>query len=282
MPPRPFTVDPATCRVWTGQPRRLSLTPENCADLIASIRAQGRQEMPAIVRPLPPRDTHSHEIICGARRHFAVSHLRAEGAEIGLLIAPREIGDEEAFRLADLENRARRDIAPYDRAVSYASALASYYGGVQRDMARQMHVSEPWLARYLQLARLPAPLVAAFADPADIRENHARRIGRLLADSAQLLALQQEAERITSDRGAGQAINAAEVLRRFERVLSNRPARMSPTAKTFRRSAHDRPVTVRRRGDVTTFSFSSDLTQGALRGAFERYLESAYPARPSR
>ncbi|MEL6644837.1 MAG: ParB/RepB/Spo0J family partition protein [Pseudomonadota bacterium] len=277
MPRSPLTVDPATCRVWTGQPRRLSLTPETCADLIDSIRAQGGQEIPAIVRPLRPRDTHTYEIICGARRHFAVTHLRAEGLEIGFLIAPREIGDEEAFRLADLENRARRDITPYDRAVSYAAALDQYYGGVQKDMAEKMQVRPPYLARYLQIARLPAPLVAAFADPADIRENHARRIARLLADPAQRLKLEHEAHLIVQARADGAQISAAEVLSRLERVLPGQPPKKAPHSKTYRRSIHDRPITVTHRGDETTVSFPTNLTQRALRGALERFFDSTYP-----
>lgn len=276
MPRTPFTVDPAICRVWSGPPRRLSLTPETCADLIDSIRAQGRQEIPAIVRPLPPRDTHAYEIICGARRHFAVTQLRAEGREIGFLIAPREIGDEEAFRLADLENRTRRDVTPYDRALSYVAALDQYYGGVQKDMAEKMQVRPPYLARYLQIARLPAPLVAAFADPSDIRENHARRIARLLADPAQRLKLEHEADLIVQARAGGAQISAAEVLSRLERVLPGQPRGKTPQSKTYRRSAYDRPITVTRRGSQTTLTFPTDLTQGALRGALDRYLDIAY------
>ena len=44
-------VDPARCRMWEGHNRDYQLlTEERCADLIDSIKAQGRQEMPAIVR----------------------------------------------------------------------------------------------------------------------------------------------------------------------------------------------------------------------------------------
>ena len=44
-------VDPARCRMWSGHNREYGLLNEQrCEDLIESIKAQGRQEMPAIVR----------------------------------------------------------------------------------------------------------------------------------------------------------------------------------------------------------------------------------------
>jgi ParB family chromosome partitioning protein len=44
-------VDPAKCRMWAGHNRDYALlNEERCSDLIESIKAQGRQEIPAIVR----------------------------------------------------------------------------------------------------------------------------------------------------------------------------------------------------------------------------------------
>ena len=46
-------VDPAACRIWEGHNRDYAALNERiCADLIESLRAQGRQEVPAIVRRL--------------------------------------------------------------------------------------------------------------------------------------------------------------------------------------------------------------------------------------
>src|SRR3546814_18019449 len=53
-------VDPARCRMWEGHNREYALlNEERCADLIESIKAQGRQEMTAIV--LRVRDDPSSE-----------------------------------------------------------------------------------------------------------------------------------------------------------------------------------------------------------------------------
>ncbi|NRB03478.1 MAG: ParB N-terminal domain-containing protein, partial [Rhodobacteraceae bacterium] len=70
-------IDPAECRMWERHNRDYALlNEENCRDLIDGLKSQGRQEFPAIVRRLEGEE-HAYEVICGARRHFAVSWLRA-------------------------------------------------------------------------------------------------------------------------------------------------------------------------------------------------------------
>ncbi|ABQ71568.1 hypothetical protein Swit_4951 (plasmid) [Rhizorhabdus wittichii RW1] len=134
--------------------------------MIESIKAQGRQEMPAIVRRVSGDPDFDFEVICGARRHWTISWLRSHNyPDFKFLVDIREIGDEEAFRLADIENRARDDLTDLERARDYLRALDAYYDGRQKTMAERINVSESWLTRYLDLARLPEPLMAAFPEP---------------------------------------------------------------------------------------------------------------------
>ncbi len=71
-------VDPARCRMWAGHNRDYALlNEERCSDLIESIKAQGRQEMPAIVRRVSGEADYDFEVICGARRHWTISWLRS-------------------------------------------------------------------------------------------------------------------------------------------------------------------------------------------------------------
>ena len=97
-------VDPARCRMWSGHNREYGLLNEQrCGDLIESIKAQGRQEMPAIVRRVSGDPDFDFEVICGARRHWTISWLRSHNyPDFKFLVDIREIGDEEAFRLADI------------------------------------------------------------------------------------------------------------------------------------------------------------------------------------
>src|ERR1700730_13912701 len=59
-------VDPARCRMWARHNRRYDLLNEtDCADLLESLRAQGEQEFPAIVRRVENDPAIDYEVICG-------------------------------------------------------------------------------------------------------------------------------------------------------------------------------------------------------------------------
>lgn len=179
-------VDPRECRMWEGHNRLYDLlTPESCSDLIKSIKAVGRQEMPAIVRPLTG-EKYQYEVICGARRHFAISHLREaeHRTDILYLVDIREISDEEAFRLSDLENREREDISDYERSRDYGRALDAYYDGNKALMAERIGVDRTWLSRYLRIGELPQDILDAYGDVRDIGIRHAAELSPLLSSEA--------------------------------------------------------------------------------------------------
>jgi ParB family chromosome partitioning protein len=175
-------VDPARCRMWDEHNRDYAMLDEvRCQDLIESIKAQGRQEVPAIVRRVHNDPNFDFEVICGARRHWAISWLRAHNyPEFRFLVEIRDLTDEEAFRISDLENRARSDLSDIERARDYLRALARHYEGKQNAMADRLKVSEAWLSRYLDLARLPAELVLAFPDPHELKIKHVTLLKPLL------------------------------------------------------------------------------------------------------
>ena len=124
-------VDPARCRMWHGHNRDYAgLSEERCRDLIDSLKAQGKQEVPALVRRIRDDPDFDFEVISGARRHWSVSWLRSHNyPDFRFLVEIRELTDEEAFRLSDIENRAREDISDFERARDYLRALEAYYGG---------------------------------------------------------------------------------------------------------------------------------------------------------
>ncbi|MEO0504038.1 MAG: ParB/RepB/Spo0J family partition protein, partial [Pseudomonadota bacterium] len=234
-------VDPARCRMWDRHNRDYALlTEDNCRDLIDGIRSQGQQEFPAIVRPVDDAE-YDFEVICGARRHFAVSWLRANNyTQFKYLVEARDMSDEEAFRLADIENRDREDISDYERALDYADAVARYYGGKQKAMAERLEVSQPWLSRYLQLAKLPQVIVEAFPNIREIRERNARELKPLLSAPDSARAVLDEAAAIgraqaQARNGRSSFVDAATVMRRL--TCAGRPPapKPEPTGKTYRR-----------------------------------------------
>lgn len=195
-------VDPARCRIWEGHNRDYAaLNSETCADLIESFKVQGRQEVPAIVRRVAGDPDHDYEVICGARRHWTVAWLRDHSyPEFRFLIEPRELTDEEAFRVADLENRSRRDLSDFERACDYARAVDRYYGGSQQRMAERLEVTKSWLSRYLDLARLPAEVVAAFGSPHVIGISHGAVLAPVLRNPVHGEKLLDEARRLGGEQ----------------------------------------------------------------------------------
>jgi ParB family chromosome partitioning protein len=208
-------VDPARCRMWAGHNRDYALLNEQrCEDLIESIKAQGKQEMPAIVRRVSGDPDFDFEVICGARRHWSITWLRAHNyPEFKFLIDVREIGDEEAFRLADLENRARDDLTDLERAKDYLRALDTYYDGRQRTMAERLKVTESWLSRYLDLARIPDALLVAFPEPQELGIRNVIALKALLKPDEKRALAFAEAKRL-----AGQQRDSATVLTVVETI----------------------------------------------------------------
>jgi len=210
-------VDPARCRLWSEHNRDYAKLDEaRCADLIESFKAQGRQEVPAIVRRVRGEPDVDFEVICGARRHWTVSWLRAHNyTDFRFLVEVRDLTDEEAFRISDLENRAREDLSDIERARDYLKALGRHYGGRQKDMAERLKVSEAWLSRYLDLARLPADLVAAFEDPHELKIKHVTQLKPLLKPDDRERRVLAEAVVIDKGKGEGAPLKPQDVIRRL-------------------------------------------------------------------
>lgn len=209
-------VDPSRCRMWSGHNREYGLLNEQrCEDLIESIKAQGRQEIPAIVRRVGGDPSCDFEVICGARRHWSISWLRSHNyPDFKFLIDIREIGDEEAFRLADLENRARDDLTDLERARDYLRALGAYYEGRQKTMAERLKVSESWLTRYLDLARIPTELMAAFKEPQEIGIRNAIALKAFLKPDDRRARAFSEAKRLAKAQDdAGEAMPVLDVIK---------------------------------------------------------------------
>ncbi|MFK7752558.1 MAG: ParB/RepB/Spo0J family partition protein [Sedimentitalea sp.] len=273
-------IDPTRCRMWARHNRDYALlTEDNCRDLIDGIKAQGRQEFPAIVRRISSQD-HDFEVVCGARRHYAVTWLRAHNfPQFKYLIEERDLTDEEAFRLADIENRDREDISDYERAVDYAAAIDLYYGGQQKAMAARLEVSPPWLSRYLTLAKMPAEILDAFASKRDIRERHARELKPLLGMPNAAAALRDEAKNLASEQsrardGNGGFIQPQQVMKRLKSAANTSPKPpKAATHKVYKRSDREQQgITIRKRGNRYLAEFDAKMSNDALRSAFESFL----------
>lgn len=171
-------VEPSQCKIWARHNRDYELLNETrCKDLIDQFKETGKQEFPGIVRLIDGEGEIKYEIICGVRRFWAANYLGWK-----YFVEIRALSDEEAFRLSDIENRAREDITDYERALDYKNALGHYYQN-QVQMASRLEVSTSWLSRYLDIADLPEAIVKAYKDITEIKVIHARKLKPYLVDT---------------------------------------------------------------------------------------------------
>jgi ParB family chromosome partitioning protein len=186
-------LDPKRCRIWSGNARDYAaLNYERCRDLIDSMVTEGGQKMPALVRKLKNDPDHDYEVIYGTRRHWATSWLRANNyPDFVFLAEVRDIDDEAAFRLADLENRARADITEIERAKNYAAALQMHYDGKQTKMAERLNISKGLLSKMIAFAGVNDKILGAFAVPGEL----SLRQGYALAQAVSSPAAEAQASR---------------------------------------------------------------------------------------
>ena len=272
-------VDPAVCRMWAKHDRMYDrLTPASCEDLITSIRAQGRQEVPALVRRLKDDpEGFEYEVVAGARRHYAVSYLRTEeNRDVGFLVEVRDMADEEAFRFSDIENRSRQDISDYERGMKYLAALADYYGGSQSKMAARMEISKSMLNAYVALARLPEGVLAAYGDPREVAVRHAQKLAPLLNGKPrehllERAALIAEAQAASHARG-GPLIPGPEV---FKMLQGARPRPQAPLAVPYQDGEGQVVLTATKKKNRVTLDVDLTADTEAVIAAVRAVLQAA-------
>ena len=229
-------VPPEQCRLWPKHNRNFErLNETNCRDLIDSFISAGKQEIPAIVRRVAGEEPVRYEIICGARRYWTVRWLRENNyPQFTYLIEVRDLTDEEAFRISNLENLDRRDISDYERAIDYQQALNDYYQGVQRTMAERLNKSTTWLSRYLKLAQLPTAIPNAYAQWRDLKLHHAPDLLALLSDPVRAPAVLERAAELRAAHAhtAGRRMTGAEVFKQLK-AAAPAPSRRTGPVKSY-------------------------------------------------
>jgi ParB family chromosome partitioning protein len=232
-----IAVDPARVRVWPGNARRYDrLNATNCRDLINSMIDSGGQQAPAILRRIDDDTGFDFELIAGARRHFAVSWLKANGhPHFQFCAIVRELTDEEAFITADQENLARKDVSDIERARGYAEALQSYYGGNQSRMAKRLGISKGWLSKILTVAAVPNVILEAFENVDKVSLTGLYPVAQLLDDPAAAAAIAEEATSIAIENGNRswdnqKPIRESEVIRRLKSVAQLRSSALPSTS----------------------------------------------------
>lgn len=195
-------LDPATIRPsrWANR-HEASFAGKDFEALKAEIESAGGNVQPIMVRPAAGEGGTEYEVVFGHRRHRAC-------AELGLPVAAvvNEVGDAELFALMDRENRLRKDLSPWEQGAMYLRALdAGLFPSVRR-LAAAVGADSTNVSRALQLARLPAEVVAAFPSPMALQYRWSKPLAEALERDPE--AMLEKAREL-----AGKGRPAAEVMK---------------------------------------------------------------------
>jgi ParB family chromosome partitioning protein len=237
-------LDPARVRVWPGNARSYGhLSEESCRELIDSLIAEGGQKVPAVVRRVEGDPLHDYEVIAGTRRHWAISWLRVHSyPDMQFVAQVAQLDDEAAFRLADIENRARSDVSDLERARNYAEALKAHYGNHLTRMAERLKVSKGWLSKMLKVAALPEAVIGAFGSPADVQLKPGYALAQALDDKDKVAAIRKEAARLSREQahrreGNHPALPASDVMKALMAAPEAGAAKPQPLVIFLQRTA---------------------------------------------
>lgn len=165
------------------QPRR-TFDQASLADLARSIEAAGVFQ-PIIVRQ-PDPNLNRYELIAGERR-LRASKL-AQKKTIPAII--RVIDDRAMMEVAVLENLQREDLSPLEEAQAYQT-LIERLSLTQAQVAARLGKSRPYIANYLRLLGLPAPVKEMLA-AGELSMGQARTLLGV-KDERQLIKLAKQA-----------------------------------------------------------------------------------------
>jgi ParB family chromosome partitioning protein len=185
-----------------GQPRKY-FDPAALEELAQSIREHGLLE-PILVRRA---GADRFEIVAGERRWRACQKAGLREA----LVVVKDLGDDDAFEVALVENLQREDLGPVELAEGL-DRLVKDRGYTQEALATRLGKDRTTITNALRLLKLPAKVRARLA-AGDLTEGHARALLGLESDAAIL----ELAEKVIARR---LSVRATEALVRERRRMS--------------------------------------------------------------
>ena len=174
-----MALDPTTIRRsrWANRNQAEFSTTEFQA-LKAEIEQAGGNVQPIKVRVMTADaaaavfdgQTRRYEIVYGHRRHQACLEL---GMPVNAVVA-QVMSDQELFAAMDRENRGRKNLSAWEQGRMYSDALKAGLFPSLRRLSESWGVNLSDASRTVQLAKLPADVVAAFASPLDLQVRWAK------------------------------------------------------------------------------------------------------------
>lgn len=161
-------------KIRAGRNPRKYFDPAEMAELTDSVRENGVIQ-PILIRPL---DGDEFELVAGERRYRAAK--AAHGDDYPMPVTIKELTDDEADRLALIENVQRADMAPSEEAVA-AAKIVGQLKGDRDEAARVLGWSRGTLDKRLALMNC-SPSVLDALNTRQIQLGHAELLATLAKD----------------------------------------------------------------------------------------------------
>lgn len=157
---------------------QLNFDDNDFAALRAEIAAAGSNVQPIKVRPvrLVKDSPIKYEIIFGHRRHEA---CRLEEIPVLAIIDP--IDDKTLFVQMDRENRARKNLTPWEQGMMYKNAIDQGLFLSNKKMSVALGVDVGNVGKAIALAKIPSEIVAAFNSPFDLQYRWSKHLSDAIA-----------------------------------------------------------------------------------------------------
>ncbi len=226
------------------QPRR-TFDQAALKELAASIEKSGVFQ-PIILRQPDPQ-LERYELVAGERR-FRASKL-AKQSTIPAIV--RTMSDEQMMEIAVLENLQREDLTPLEEAQAYQT-LMEKLSLTQAQVAAKLGKSRPYIANYLRLLGLPAPI------------KEALNAGKLSWGMARIILGLNNKRQLT--QLANRAVKQNLTVRQLEKIV----AQMNGTVKEKDQHKRQRkPVYIREAEDQLQSKFGTKVavSQSRKRGS---------------
>jgi ParB family chromosome partitioning protein len=181
-----------------NQPRR-EFDPEALERLAESLRSRGQLQP---IRVRWDEGQGAYVIVVGERRWRAAR--QAGLPDLSCILVEGELSPEERLSIQLVENALRDDLRPVEQARAYKVLMASL-GWSASQLARELHLAQPTVAKALALLELPAA-VQDQVDSGALAATAAYEVARL-PESEQQIAVAQVAveQRLTRDEVAEMA-----------------------------------------------------------------------------
>lgn len=147
---------------WANRIEAEFLTKE-FLELKVEIESAGGNVQPIKVRVV--NGSPLFEIVYGHRRHQACLEL---GVPVQAIVEER-FDDRQLFEAMDRENRARKNLSPWEQGHMYDEALKGGLYPSLRQLSKSLGVDHSVVSKTIQLAKLPKEVVSAFPTPLDLQ-----------------------------------------------------------------------------------------------------------------